>query len=168
MEEHDNDDAERNWSEINGGRAILNQHELNDAMIRLIETRSKNETFHIFNAKNYETIESVIDIMSGVKAIISPHGGSLSNARFAPINTLVLEVMPISNNGEISRPPMFWEQSSLSEQRYAVYLAETVTFSEDMNISDMDGFVQFMNYQLDQSTANKSKPLEKYYEYVAE
>ena len=86
--------------------------------------------------------------------------GMILAYNFDHIDTLVLEVMPISK-GKINRPPVFWEQSRLLEQKYA----EAVNSNEDMKITDIDEFIKFLNDQLDDP---KSIVLEKSYDYVSE
>lgn len=79
----------------NPGRLIKNYEELRDSLkakydIRLVEYDSKDHT-----------LESTIDLWSNAAAVIASHGGALSNLIFCMPNTVVVESMPVKEDGSL-------------------------------------------------------------------
>ncbi|EJD38873.1 hypothetical protein AURDEDRAFT_91769 [Auricularia subglabra TFB-10046 SS5] len=99
----------------NGGRRVLNEAELLNAIRALLSERGQAEDLVIFNQEDYGTQPELMRwFHNNVRAIIGPHGGALFNHRWTGPNTLLLEMMPASYTSL-----MFWEEASILGQVYA-------------------------------------------------
>lgn len=81
----------------NGGRRVLNEPEVLDAIQRVLDLRGNNETLTIFDPDDYTDASNLIASLSrDALAIVGPHGGAMMNHRSAGPGTFVLEFIPTS------------------------------------------------------------------------
>ena len=72
----------------NAGRYMINY----DVVVSYLHTRY-GDTFHIFEGP-YSLAKS-IELFSNTRLMIGVHGGALYNMNFAPIDTHILEILPV-------------------------------------------------------------------------
>ena len=76
----------------NAGRNLLNF----DEVVSYLHTRY-GDTFHIFDGP-YSLAKS-IELFSNTRLIIGVHGGAFYNLNFAPMDTHIVEIMPVMEDG---------------------------------------------------------------------
>ena len=78
----------------NPGRHVLNENELTTAIDKYAQSRRFE--FVIFNAKNYEDLDTLFDFLANVDVVIGPHGGAFYNILFMRRDITVIEFVPDS------------------------------------------------------------------------
>ena len=116
----------RNTGSYNGGRRILNEDELLQAIRPVVEL--KGCELVTFIAKEYKELQSLFDFFSNSVAIFGPHGGALMNMLFLPRNSIVVEMMP--NKPEFTEVGkdvhlIMYKQSQLLGHRYFAVFGES-------------------------------------------
>jgi len=84
-------------------RSVINEKEVLDLLRRYFGNK-----LHIYNPKNDWRVDRKVFEQASV--IIGPHGGGMSNMIFAPVNTTIIEFLPLTSlrsKGENERPCYF-------------------------------------------------------------
>ena len=84
-------------------RSVINEKEVLDLLRRYFGNK-----LHIYNPKNDWRVDRKVFEQASV--IIGPHGGGMSNMVFAPVNTTIIEFLPLTSlrsKGENERPCYF-------------------------------------------------------------
>ena len=113
----------------NGGRIVLNEKELLDAIRQLISTEPKlrHMQLDIYAHSDEESIRDRVDYFSYARALIGPHGGALTNLAFAGCDTLVLELFPLTEDklSSVGHPGlMYYIQSTMLKMNYWMVTAQ--------------------------------------------
>ncbi|SJL02950.1 uncharacterized protein ARMOST_06292 [Armillaria ostoyae] len=104
----------------NGGRRVLNETALLDAIRVLLRERGKGEEIIIFDEIQYSSAPELFDYFNkNVMAVVGPHGGSMHHHRWAARGTLVVEMMPTTFTSVA-----IYEEASVLSQTYAVLVVE--------------------------------------------
>ena len=87
-------------STVNGGRGVVNEQELLQAIRNLLQQRGKGEELRIFNMADFPQLTDAMRFVhNNVSAIIGPHGSAFGHLRWAAEHTLVAEFWPYEENG---------------------------------------------------------------------
>jgi hypothetical protein len=85
---------------VNGGRGVVNEQELLQAIRNLLQQRGKGEELRIFNMADFPQLTDAMRFVhNNVSAIIGPHGSAFGHLRWAAEHTLVAEFWPYEENG---------------------------------------------------------------------
>ncbi len=104
----------------NGGRRVLNETALLDAIRVLLRERGKGEEIIIFDETQYSSASELFDYFNkNVMAVVGPHGGAMHHHRWAARGTLVIEMMPTTFTSVA-----IYEEASVLSQTYAVLVVE--------------------------------------------
>ncbi|KAK0466925.1 uncharacterized protein EV420DRAFT_1260273 [Desarmillaria tabescens] len=104
----------------NGGRKVINESALLDAIRELLEERGKGEELVVFDETRYGSASELFTYFNeNVMAIIGPHGGAMHHHRWAARGTLVVEMMPTTFTSMA-----IYEEASVLSQTYAVLVVE--------------------------------------------
>ncbi|KAK0469960.1 uncharacterized protein EV420DRAFT_82075 [Desarmillaria tabescens] len=115
----------------NGGRKVLNEPDLLNAIRKLLEERDKGEELVVFNEKDFATASDLFEwFNSNVMAVVGPHGGAMYHHRWAARGTLIIEFMPTS----FTSMAIFEEASVLSQTYAAVIVEPSGSGGKDMII----------------------------------
>ena len=98
----------------NGGRNIKNQHEI-------IKYLSKRYTEKFVVYKPQTSLAKTKQLFADVHVIIGVHGGALYNLNFAPKQCHVIELMPTSRTGHVTRRlahTIMWQMAAVIGQPY--------------------------------------------------
>ncbi|KAI9907011.1 hypothetical protein PsorP6_003314 [Peronosclerospora sorghi] len=132
---------------FNGGRQILNEDQLFDAISFMLNTTNRPENLQYFRHEEFEGLTDVVGFMRDrVKMMIGPHGAAFYNARFAQPRTALIEIIP---NPEKFFQPCFWEQARLLGQDYSVYVGNITNVRNDMVIDDIQEVVRLVQKRLE-------------------
>ena len=144
--------------ERNGGRKVLNEERVVDAIRRLLVKRGRQERLEIFRPDSFTSLSDLMGRISGTAAaIIGPHGAAHYNGRFALPNTLIVEFIPKDRFAV-----MFFEQARMLHQKYAAVMVDDAgSGHHDMSISkdQITGLVDLLDREL--GTKAKQPPLQK-------
>ncbi|KAK0469350.1 uncharacterized protein EV420DRAFT_25662 [Desarmillaria tabescens] len=104
----------------NGGRRVLNEYALLDAIHALLAERGKGEELIVFDETQYGSLSEIFDYFNeNVMAVVGPHGGAMYHHRWAARGTLVIEMMPTTfTSMEI------YEEAPVLSQTYAALVVE--------------------------------------------
>ncbi|POM78041.1 Hypothetical protein PHPALM_4479 [Phytophthora palmivora] len=137
---------------FNGGRQILNEPDLFNAISAMLNTTGRQETLQYFRHDQFNGLKDVATFMRDrVKMMIGPHGAAFYNARFAQPRTAIIEIVPDPDKFFV---PCFWEQARLLGQDYSAHVGRTQNEQNDMlvdNIQDVVHLVQGRLEYLDKS-----------------
>ncbi|KAK0479540.1 hypothetical protein IW261DRAFT_1336675 [Armillaria novae-zelandiae] len=104
----------------NGGRRVLNESELLDAIRVLLRERGKGEEVIVFDETQYNSASELFDYFNkNVMAVVGPHGGAMHHHRWAARGTLVIEMMPTTFTSMA-----IYEEVSVLSQTYAALVVE--------------------------------------------
>ena len=98
----------------NGGRNIKNQREI-------ITYLSKRYGEHFLVYKPQTNLAKTKQLFSDARVIIGVHGGALYNLNFAPKDCHVIEILPTSRTGHVTRRlahTIIWKMASMIGQTY--------------------------------------------------
>ncbi|PBK93377.1 hypothetical protein ARMGADRAFT_928829 [Armillaria gallica] len=104
----------------NGGRRVLNETALLDAIRALLRERGKGEEIIIFDETQYSSASELFDYFNkNDMAIVGPHGGAMHHHRWAARGTLVIEMMPTTFTSVA-----IYEEASVLSQTYAALIVK--------------------------------------------
>ncbi|KAK0491801.1 hypothetical protein EDD18DRAFT_1334635 [Armillaria luteobubalina] len=104
----------------NGGRRVLNESELLDAIRVLLRERGKGEEIIVFDETQYSSASDLFGYFNkNVLAVVGPHGGAMHHHRWAARGTLVIEMMPTTFTSMA-----IYEEVSVLSQTYAALVVE--------------------------------------------
>lgn len=115
----------------NGGRMVLNNAEVESAL------RSEyGHQFRVFSGSN--SLEESMLALAHARVVIGAHGGAFTNLLFAPNKTIVVEFMPVNQQGRSYMPyaaMMTYHQASMLSQPYwrIPVVSPTSNFEVDVN-----------------------------------
>lgn len=125
---------------LNGGRNVVNEKEVIEAITAALEQRGQGETIELFDQDKYSDPQAAIDHFSNnVLAVVGPHGGALMNHRFAGPGTLVLEFLPTSRLEWLN-----FEEASLLRQTYATIIVDPVAGNTGDMVVNPDDVVEML------------------------
>ncbi|OWY96241.1 hypothetical protein PHMEG_00033542 [Phytophthora megakarya] len=131
---------------FNGGRQILNEPELFNAISAMLNTTRRPEKLQYFRHDDFNGLEDVATFMRDrVKMMIGPHGAAFYNARFAQPRTALVEIVPDPDKFFV---PCFWEQARLLGQDYSAHVGRTQNEQNDMLIDDIQDVVRLVRSRL--------------------
>ncbi|KAF1788448.1 Glycosyltransferase AER61, uncharacterized [Phytophthora cactorum] len=131
---------------FNGGRRILNEPKLFDAISSMLKATGRPEKLQYFRHDKFNGLDDVATFMRDrVKMMIGPHGAAFYNARFAQPHTALIEIIPDPNKFFV---PCFWEQARLLGQDYSAHVGETQNAQNDMMVDDIQNVVQLVQDRL--------------------
>ncbi|KAF1788495.1 Glycosyltransferase AER61, uncharacterized [Phytophthora cactorum] len=131
---------------FNGGRRILNEPKLFDAISSMLKATGRPEKLQYFRHDKFNGLDDVATFMRDrVKMMIGPHGAAFCNARFAQPHTALIEIIPDPNKFFV---PCFWEQARLLGQDYSAHVGETQNAQNDMMVDDIQNVVQLVQDRL--------------------
>ncbi|KAK0205171.1 hypothetical protein DFS33DRAFT_1274120 [Desarmillaria ectypa] len=104
----------------NGGRRVLNESALLDAIRALLEERGKDEELVFFDEMKYGSVSEIFDYLNkNVMAVVGPYGGAMHRHRWVAQGTLVIEIMPM-----MFKSVAVYEEASVLSQTYAALIVE--------------------------------------------
>jgi hypothetical protein len=117
----------------NPGRRVLNEL----ALIEMVRHHLPTYYVDLFDHRQYQTIQDLIDYFADARALIGPHGGCLTNVVFIPCNAAVVELFPLVHGID---PPlghpgmMFYMQSTFLRHEYWMLPIVVPDKSGDMHV----------------------------------
>ncbi|GMF14441.1 unnamed protein product [Phytophthora fragariaefolia] len=137
----------RGGKAVNGGRQILNEPELFDAISAMLNATGRPEKLVYFRHDEFSGLEDVASFMHNrVKMMIGPHGAAFYNSRFARPRTALIEIIPDPNKFFV---PCFWEQARLLGQDYSAHVGNTQTEQNDMLVAEIMDVVRLVQSRLE-------------------
>ncbi|ETL25559.1 hypothetical protein L917_04360, partial [Phytophthora nicotianae] len=131
---------------FNGGRQILNEPEVFDAISAMLNATGRPEKLQYFRHDEFSGLEDVATFMRDrVKMMIGPHGAAFYNSRFAQPRTALIEIIPDPSKFFV---PCFWEQARLLGQDYSAHVGKTQNKQNDMVIDNIHEVVQLVQGRL--------------------
>ncbi|EEY64483.1 uncharacterized protein PITG_15708 [Phytophthora infestans T30-4] len=131
---------------FNGGRQILNEPEVFEAISAMLNATGRPEQLQYFRHDEFNGLEDVASFMRDrVKMMIGPHGAAFYNARFAQPRTALIEIIPDPGKFFV---PCFWEQARLLGQDYSAHVGTTQNGQNDMVVDDVQNVVQLVRARL--------------------
>ncbi|KAG7390438.1 hypothetical protein PHYPSEUDO_007961 [Phytophthora pseudosyringae] len=131
---------------FNGGRQVLNEPEVVDAISAMLNATGRPEKLQYFRHDEFDGLEGVASFMRDrVKMMIGPHGAAFYNSRFAQPRTALIEILP---DPEKFFVPCFWEQARLLGQDYSAHVGKTQNEQNDMVVDDIENVVQLVRQRL--------------------
>ena len=105
----------------------------------------------VFSHSDY-TLDETIELFSHAKAIIGVHGGAFYNQFYAPKDCVIIEILPVKENGaypdqkSLDDQPSFahmavWSNSQLIGQKFYRFYQITDTLNFILNIQQFSKFV---------------------------
>ena len=116
----------------NPGRHITNFPQIQN----LLQSRY-GKRLYIFTGR--ESTEETISLFSKAKIVFGVHGGGFCNILFAPVTTVVIEVMPINESGHVPRHlahTMIWRLARMFGQSYWRIFESALTAHGDVRINE--------------------------------
>ena len=136
----------------NGGRRILNEEDL----IKLLHTRYGEDFVKVF--KGPMDLKSTVDLYGRARLILGSHGGGMYNVNFAPMDTAVVEFMPVKKNGDMmaASATMIWIQALMLQQTYWRVCVEAHHPNGDMNVDlqELEQLLQAIDASAKSSTSS--------------
>ncbi|TDH71061.1 hypothetical protein CCR75_002806 [Bremia lactucae] len=124
----------------NGGRQILNEFEVYDAISTELNATDRPERLQYFHLDKFDGLDDIASfIRDNVKMMIGPHGAAFYNSRFALPRTALIEIIP---DPKLFFRQCFWEQARLLGQDYSAYIGNTKNKNFDLIIDDIPSLVQ--------------------------
>ncbi|EGZ05580.1 hypothetical protein PHYSODRAFT_261939 [Phytophthora sojae] len=131
----------------NGGRQILNEPKLFDAIAARLNATGRPEQLMYFKHDEFNGLEEVATFMRDrVKMMIGRHGAAFYNARFAQPRTALIEIVP---DPEQFFVPCFWEQARLLGQDYSAHVGNTQNEQNDMIVDEVQDVVDLVLKRLE-------------------
>ncbi|KAJ8571997.1 hypothetical protein ON010_g4835 [Phytophthora cinnamomi] len=132
----------RGGQAVNGGRRILNEPELFDAISARLNATGRPEKLVYFKHDKFHGLKDVATFMRDrVKMMIGPHGAAFYNARFAQPRTALIEIVPDPSQFFV---PCFWEQARLLGQDYSAHVGNTQNKQNDMIVDEVQDVVELV------------------------
>ncbi|UIZ25125.1 hypothetical protein KXD40_007081 [Peronospora effusa] len=131
---------------LNGGRKILNEPELFNAISAMLNTTGRPEKLQYFQHDEFDGLVDVAVFMRDrVKMMIGPHGAAFYNSRFAQPRTAIIEIIP--DPDKFFRP-CFWEQARQLGQDYSAHVGMIMTKKKDMVVEDIQEVTRLVQNRL--------------------
>jgi rhamnogalacturonan II specific xylosyltransferase len=111
-------------------RSVINEKEVLDLLRRYFGNK-----VHIYNPKNNWRVDRKVFEQASV--IIGPHGGGMANMLFAPVNTTIIEFLPLTSlrsKGENERPCYFGLARGLGFDYHSVEPLDFNFFQQPMTV----------------------------------
>ncbi|KAE8881005.1 hypothetical protein PF005_g14611 [Phytophthora fragariae] len=132
----------RGGEAANGGRKILNEQQLFDAISAQLNASGRPEQLVYFKHDEFNGLENVATFMRDrVKIMIGPHGAAFYNSRFAQPRTALIEIVPDPKQFFV---PCFWEQARLLGQDYSAHVGNTQNEENDMIVDEVHDVVRLV------------------------
>ena len=116
----------------NYGRKINNLPAVSDYL-----SHKFPHTLHIFRGSL--NLNESVQLFSSAHLIVGIHGGAFYNIMFAPSTTNVIEIMPITNNGDVVPKSLahniVWKMSAMLGQNYARLMERASNRYGDLTIN---------------------------------
>ncbi|KAF4317978.1 hypothetical protein JM18_007270 [Phytophthora kernoviae] len=130
----------------NGGRKLLNEDKLFDAVSAMLKKEGRPEKLEYFRHSDFAGLTEVASFMRDrVKMMIGPHGAAFYNARFAQPRTALIEIIPDPDKFFV---PCFWEQARLLGQDYSAHVGRVVSSKNDMQLTDVEEVARLVRNRL--------------------
>ncbi|RLN53299.1 hypothetical protein BBJ29_000455 [Phytophthora kernoviae] len=130
----------------NGGRKLLNEDKLFDAVSAMLKKEGRSEKLEYFRHSDFAGLTEVASFMRDrVKMMIGPHGAAFYNARFAQPRTALIEIIPDPDKFFV---PCFWEQARLLGQDYSAHVGRVVSSKNDMQLTDVEEVARLVRNRL--------------------
>ncbi|RLN62552.1 hypothetical protein BBJ29_002829 [Phytophthora kernoviae] len=130
----------------NGGRKLLNEDKLFDAVSAMLKKEGRSEKLEYFRHSDFAGLTEVASFMRDrVKMMIGPHGAAFYNARFAQPRTALIEIIPDPDKFFV---PCFWEQARLLGQDYSAHVGKVVSSKNDMQLADVEEVARLVRNRL--------------------
>ena len=126
-----------NSSSFNGGRMVLNNEAVEDALRNMYGAQ-----FYAFTGSS--DLHEAKRVFAHARVIVGPHGGAFTNLIFAPDRAIVIEYMPHRGDGQhymSHGAMMMYHQASMLNQTY--WRVPVVSPSSDFHIP-VDGLLRLL------------------------
>ncbi|KAJ7021301.1 hypothetical protein C8F04DRAFT_1141363 [Mycena alexandri] len=150
----------RSDGRTNGGRGVVNEEAVLDAITKLLTARDKGEELVMFNPDQFADVKELFTwFAANALAVVGPHGGAMYNHRWANRDIFVLEFIPANRIAV-----MIWEEASLLSQTYAAIIAEPTAKNETDMVIDVSDVVSLLSQHLG---VVGEEPIQKSYPWSA-
>jgi hypothetical protein len=139
---------------LNGGRGVMNEDAVLDAIRTLLAKRGQGENLVVYNGDNFPTFREVVQFFSThVRALIGVSGGGFYNLRWCGSDVLLIEVQPRRSSYFMG----FWEEARLLQHNHWTMVIDG---DAKMNVViPVERLVTLTAQQLGQRAADTVRPM---------
>lgn len=117
----------------------LNYQECKPLIQQLLDRRNQSERLEEWDASQFNSHEDVLKYWSTeVRAVVGTHGGALYNVQYATRPSMVIEIWPVTPDGQkahVPTPNVIWEICSTKGlQHWALPVHTSHAGSSDVNV----------------------------------